>query len=213
MLNKQKGNMYPWVTHTWNVIKGKCFHDCEYCYMKRFPQKKIRFDEKEMKTDLGSGNTIFVGSSCDMFAEGLPGYWIIRILNHTISYPDNTYLFQSKNPQRFFDHIMPRNVILATTIETNRDYKVSKAPSVIIRGHAMQKVRTKKMISIEPILDFDVDIFLGMLSIIQPDFVSIGADSKGHGLPEPDKEKLEEFITKLKKFTEVKTKNNLERLL
>jgi len=25
-LNKQKGNMYGFVTHTWNVIKGKCPH-------------------------------------------------------------------------------------------------------------------------------------------------------------------------------------------
>ena len=40
--------MYPWVTHTWNVIKGKCPHDCSYCYMKRFPQGELRFDEKEL---------------------------------------------------------------------------------------------------------------------------------------------------------------------
>jgi len=24
MLNEVKGNMYGWVTHTWNTIKGKC---------------------------------------------------------------------------------------------------------------------------------------------------------------------------------------------
>ena len=30
MLNEQKGNMYGFVTHTWNPIKGKCFHcDCD----------------------------------------------------------------------------------------------------------------------------------------------------------------------------------------
>src|SRR3990167_1900105 len=31
MLNKQKGNMYGFVTHTWNPIKGKCSHNCSYC--------------------------------------------------------------------------------------------------------------------------------------------------------------------------------------
>ena len=46
---KQGSNMYPWVTHTWNVIKGKCPHDCSYCYMKRFPQPELHFDEKELK--------------------------------------------------------------------------------------------------------------------------------------------------------------------
>lgn len=33
-LTKSRGNMYPFVTHTWNAIKGMCFHDCPYCYMK-----------------------------------------------------------------------------------------------------------------------------------------------------------------------------------
>ena len=27
--------MYPWVTHTWNPLAGRCKHDCNYCYMKR----------------------------------------------------------------------------------------------------------------------------------------------------------------------------------
>ena len=26
-LTKSRGNMYPFVTHTWNAIKGICFHD------------------------------------------------------------------------------------------------------------------------------------------------------------------------------------------
>ena len=30
-LNKSKGNMYEFTTHTYNTIKGKCPHDCGYC--------------------------------------------------------------------------------------------------------------------------------------------------------------------------------------
>ena len=52
--------MYEWVTHTWNAIKGICPHDCAYCYMKRFPLKEPRLDEKEMLTDLGHDNFIFI---------------------------------------------------------------------------------------------------------------------------------------------------------
>jgi len=29
-LNESKGNMYEFVTHTWNAIKGECKHDCTY---------------------------------------------------------------------------------------------------------------------------------------------------------------------------------------
>ena len=58
-MNKQKGNMYGFVTHTWNPIRGECPHDCKYCYMKKWgKQKPLRLVEKELKTDLGSGNFI-----------------------------------------------------------------------------------------------------------------------------------------------------------
>jgi protein gp37 len=50
--------------------------------MKRWgEQKPIHLDEREMKTDLGSGNFIFVGSSCDMFAEDVPQDWIEKIFD------------------------------------------------------------------------------------------------------------------------------------
>jgi len=49
---KSKGNMYDWVDYTWNPIKGKCEHDCSYCYMKKFgKQNPIHLDKKELKKD------------------------------------------------------------------------------------------------------------------------------------------------------------------
>jgi hypothetical protein len=42
--------------------------------------------------------------------------------------------------------------------------------------------------------------------------VSIGADSKGHHLKEPDRKKIDLLISELKKFTEVIIKKNLERI-
>ena len=103
-LNESTGNMYDFVTHTWNTVKGKCPHDCSYCYMKRWKnQKKIRFDSKELETDLGKGNFIFVGSSCDLFAHDILYEWIIKTMEHLKRF-DNKYLFQSKNPE-YFDAI------------------------------------------------------------------------------------------------------------
>ena len=217
-LNKQSGNMYSWVTHTWNVVKGKCPHGCIYCYMKRFPQRPLRFDEKELKTNLGIGNTIFVGSSTDMWADEVPNEWILKVLQHCSEYPDNTYLFQSKNPHRFaiyFDDL-PQNTILGTTIETNKEdiiKKVSKAPSPANRYMHMLNDFPRKMVSIEPIMDFDLDIMIRWIEDIEPEFVSIGADSKNHNLPEPPAWKVEQLIKSLKEFTEVKIKDNLSRIL
>ncbi len=226
-LNKQKGNMYPWVTHTWNVIKGKCSHDCNYCYMKRFPLNDIRFDDGELNTNLGQDNKIFVGSSCDMWANSISDDWIKKVLMHCNKYQDNGYLFQTKNPKRFYDFIdkyMPivhwsKAIMFGVTIETNRDTsKFSNAPVPNSRVPWMWEFTDKKydkyqrMISIEPIMDFDINEFYLMVHNIQPHLISIGADSKGHKLPEPDKDKLLEFIELLKKKYRVELKDNLRRI-
>ncbi len=216
MLNRQKGNMYPFVSHTWNAIRGKCPHECDYCYMKGLiKNKELRLEEKEFETNLGNGNFIFVGSSIDMFADSIPRIWIERVLAYCRKF-SNKYLFQTKNPKRFHEllRFFPKNSVLGTTLETNRDYKISKAPPPKQRYEEMKKIKGfEKMVSIEPIMDFDFNIMVGMIYYIQPKFVSIGADSKGHNLPEPSKEKLERLIEELKRFTEVKIKKNLKRLL
>ncbi len=216
MMNKQKGNMYGWVTHTWNPIKGKCPHDCSYCYMKVFPQGELRFDEKCMKDDLGQDNVIFVGSSTDMFAYDIKDEWILKVLEHCRDYPRNRYLFQSKNPEKFiyFFNYFPLDTIFGTTLESDIEHNVGNAPFPAIRVMELCKLSENipKMISIEPIMDFNLDLFTKVIKKINPKFVSIGADSKGHNLPEPSWDKVQQLITELKKFTEVKIKDNLKRL-
>lgn len=216
-LNKQKGNMYPFVSHTWNPIRGKCPHDCRYCYMKVYPQPELYFVEKEMGTNLGFGNFIFVGSSTDMWCVASHVDWIKKTLQHCREYGIyNRYLFQSKNPSRFnqFRQLLPDKSILGTTIETNRDFHgISKAPIPFERMMAMLYIERSKMVSIEPIMDFDLEVLLSWIKSIEPEFVSIGADSKGHKLPEPNPEKIHHLINELQKETTIKIKSNLKRLL
>ena len=69
------------------------------------------------------------------------------------------------------------------------------------------------MVSVEPILDFDLLTMVCWLKIIKPEFVSIGADSGNNHLPEPSGDKVKALIEGLKAFTEVKVKNNLNRIL
>ena len=214
-LNKSKGNMYPWVTHTWNPIRG-CQHNCIYCYVKSLTNYNMipRFVEKELNTNLGYGRTIFVCSTGDMFGAWVPDKWIYKVLNHCKKF-DNTYLFQSKNPRRFVD-LLPLipNIILGTTIETNREEYRGQAPERLDRVESMIFLRRffKTMISIEPIMDFDVDEMFNLLDLIRPEFVSIGADSKNHNLPEPSADKIRDLIIQLKGITKVKIKQNLRRL-
>jgi hypothetical protein len=35
-LKKATGNMYSWITHTWNAIRGKCGFNCSYCFVGRW---------------------------------------------------------------------------------------------------------------------------------------------------------------------------------
>jgi len=188
--------------------------------MKRYPQTELHFDEKELKTDLGEENFIFVGSSCDMFADDIPPEWIIATLMHCEKF-NNEYLFQTKNPEAYSGYganiAAIEDFVLCTTIETNRFYSdyMGSAPGPRERSLAMQKIPyNKKHVTIEPIMDFDLEFFLLFLLDCNPIQVNIGADSGGNNLPEPDKEKINTLIEELKNNNiQVHLKNNLKRLI
>ncbi|GAG98094.1 unnamed protein product, partial [marine sediment metagenome] len=79
---------------------------------------------------------------------------------------------------------LPPKVIVGTTAETNRYIpEISNAPSPSARlGWLSQFVGIDKMISVEPIMDYDLDTFIGCIRQVFPKFVSIGADSKNNNL-------------------------------
>ena len=219
-LNIAKGQMYDWITHTWNTVKGACPHDCSYCYMHRWGTlKPVRFDEKELKTDLGEGNFIFVGSSCDMFAQAIPHKWISETLLKCLNNPQNDYLFQTKNPEMMahFRDGFVRHSILCMTIETNRYYPdVMKATAgPYERAFFFGKFLTafQRYVTIEPIMDFDLEPMVELIKRCDPVQVNIGADSGNNHLPEPPLEKVLELIGRLSAFTTIAKKRNLDRLL
>jgi len=224
-LIESKGNMYSWVTHTWNTIKGECPHGCTYCYMKRWgKQKAVRFVDKELlefdkdMVKIGEGQIIFVGSSCDLFAEDIPYDWIKRTLNQCKKY-DNTYLFQTKNVIRLWDFhpLLPEKTKVCTTIETNRWYPeiMGRCPKPDERSGYLARFKDliDCFITIEPIMDFDLEDMILLIRMCHPTKVNIGADSKYNHLPEPSKEKLLALIEELQKFTVIDQKRNLKRLL
>lgn len=224
-LTKSRGNMYPWVTHTHAHLAGECPHRCSYCYVNnpRFgrPAKysgQLRLIEAEFSVQYGHGRVIFVEHCNDLFAEVVPAAFIHRILEHCSRWPDNTFVFQTKNPGRFHELLpfLPPVCMIGITLESDRWHDVmTNAPLPADRAFAfatLPRAHTK-FVTVEPILDFHPGGLLAMLAAILPAFVNIGADSKGHALAEPNAAKIHTLIAGLKRLgIPIREKHNLQRL-
>lgn len=229
-MKKTNGNMYGFTDSTYNAVKGECTHGCYYCYMiqmrRRFGQDPtLRLDAKELNKSLGNGKYIFVGSSTDVFASEVPHEWIISVLNHLCDYPNNTYLLQSKNPRRFLEFVNhplmsdPKRVIFCTTLESDIDHPVSKAPLMNERVAAMQELSRlgfQTMVTVEPMMAFtSPQNFAEMIASCNPMQINIGVNtSRTVKLTEPSKAEFKDLMDELsKRNINVHLKKNIERML
>ena len=206
---------------TWNPYVG-CSHACGYCYAphiyKRFSKcaKCLAFEPhfhpERLQEKFEAGKTVFVCSMGDISFATISEW---KLIFHTMrQYPKTTFMVQSKNPQLLTNfetrYEYPRNLVLGTTIETNRDTSmISKAPIPLLRYFAMRDLRHRKYITIEPIMDFDMDVIVRWINKITPEFVYIGynsRDTKNKHLPEPSLKKTEQLITELSTNFEVRRK-------
>jgi len=204
-LNKKNhGKMFSIVTATWNPISG-CLYNCNYCWAKDLAVTKLKnakryskgfkptFNESEFNVKFGKGDLIFVSDMGDMFADFVPSEWIVKVLDHIRQFPEADFLFMTKNPKRYIELLpqIPENAILGATIETTCDEiiqtdKVSNAPLPTQRYEAMKALDWKrKIVSIEPIMDFDINLFSKWIEEINPFIVYVGYDNYCHKLREP----------------------------
>lgn len=224
----KKGRMYE-KTQSWNPFKG-CRFDCIYCEPSFKRQAKRQKHNcmncyhfrphyhPERLNKIPNKETIFVCGNSDLsFCR--PGFTreiIESIRKRNRRTPDQTYYFQSKRPEYFrpFLNDLPSNAIILTTMETNRDegYRdISQAPLPSQRFAQFKNLNyPRKVVTIEPVLDFDLEIFVAWIKTINPEYVYIGYNSrpKQVQLPEPDPAKLKAFIQQLKKYNiEIKEKD------
>jgi len=225
VLNSAKGSrMFNIVGETWNPITG-CMHYCRYCWARQLALTKLkiteryrqgfkpRFNEEELKKNFKEG-VVFVSDMGDIFSPGVKKEWVIKVIKHIARFTNTYFLFLTKNPQKYkeFIDIMPPNAILGATIETNRDdlyikYRISHAPLPSLRYRAMKELDWPlKFVSIEPILDFDLNVFVECIKEINPFMVYVGYDNYGNKLPEPPLEKTMALIDELSEFTDVRYK-------
>lgn len=208
--------MFKLVSATWNPVTG-CLYNCKYCWARELALTKLKksqryqqgfkpsLNEAEFKVKFSKGDLIFVSDMGDLFGDFIQSSWIQKVLNHIDHFPEADFLLLTKNPKRYHEFIdrMPKNAILGTTIETNIDriveeHNVSISPLPSKRYEAMKNLSwNKKMISIEPILEFDLNVLSQWVEDIQPFIVYVGYDNYNGMMPEPLQEKTSQLIKRL----------------
>lgn len=205
--NNGEGNMYELSVEQWNPFVG-CRHDCAYCrqsYQRQAKRQKrncldchaftphahpARLEQKPART----GFMQFVFACANGDVAFCPTPFLGDIARRMAELADRTFLLQSKDPATFGRIEFPANVILGTTIETNRDdlcAKIAKAPPPSKRARDLAAIKHPlKMVTIEPVMDFDLDALVEWIAAINPVMAWIGYDSKDAKLPEPELAKV-----------------------
>lgn len=219
--------MFKSITRTWNVFVG-CLYECYSggCWARKLALGKLNhlprysdgFKPKLILSELSKtfkpGEFVFVSSMGDISFATTPE--ILLILNRIEQFPLTNFLIQSKNPEKFIDWRVdfPKNVYLGTTIETNRNYHLTKAPPPLNRYmYLTASYHPNKFLSIEPIQDFDLEVLVDWVRTINPKIIEVGADNYNNNLPEPPWQKVEELLEQLSNICgRVIEKEGLERL-
>lgn len=150
-----------------------------------------------------------------IFFPSCSDWWFIdyesgrRAVQYIEDHPDTDFLLQSKCPYVFQLYpTFPPNAILGTTIETNRmsTLSISRAPTTVTRFMDFVKLKkrttvNRMMLTIEPIMNFDLNHMLGWVSRIKPWRIYIGYNSrpKEVKLKEPSLAKTSDLIDYLQK--------------
>jgi hypothetical protein len=141
------------------------------------------YHEERLKTIPGTEIVFVCGNGDISFCEPAFTRRIIgRIKQHNGRRPGTTFYFQSKRPSYFAQFLseFPENVILVTTLETNRDEPaVSKAPAPSERYRQFKALGyPRKVVTIEPVMDFDLDVFVNWIRELRVEYVWFGFNSR-----------------------------------
>lgn len=212
-----KNNMYRLSAGQRSPFVG-CLNDCLYCQTSFQRQQKRRGKKNcqqcynfephahpsRMEKPLPKTKYmqfIFLCSSSDI-AYCKDAQYFQKIISWVKNNPKKTFLLQSKDPKTFnrIDRF-PDNLILGITLESNRDAlyeEISQAPKPSQRYKDFLEIKHNlKMVTMEPVLDFDTDIIVSWLENISPCMVWLGYDSGKNQLPEPKLAKVKDLYWQL----------------
>ena len=209
METKAKTKMYAERKANISAFRG-CLFGCTYCAFngtlsrqscelcrKYTPHAHLEvLDKRPPTTKEGEFLTMSLNGDVAFASENE----LVKMMLYCNTWDDRTFVMQSKNPRIFeplADFIKP-NMIIGTTIESDIDHNISKAPSPIKRYASMRLLDCRKMVTIEPILTFNLDKLWSWIQLINPEIVYIGYDSKNNELPEPTLDETNELIAVLR---------------
>ncbi len=223
-MNKQGKNGIGWCDYTWNPVTG-CKHGCPYCYARRIAKRfRENFEPEFHANRLGEPaevkkpSKIFVVSMGDLFGEWVPDEWIKQVLSEANWCSHHTFMFLTKNPQRYLEYsgvklgawphgnedriAFPRNCWAGVSVT---DFKSWTWLSCRIQ-HVLAPV---KFVSFEPLCE-NVSKFINVHGI--PDgvgWVIVGAQT-GPGAVKPEPRWVERIVEKCRtKKVPVFLKDNL----
>lgn len=198
--------MFEFITKTSNPLGGCCEYSCYGggCWaqrmIKHYGLAKYRgsavLDVKVLEQSFGVEDYVFLCDMNDLFGSWVPSDIIRRVLS-AIRKSKAQFLLLTKNPRRYLDFQIPANCVCGATVESDVNWKVSGAPAPLSRLSDLELLKSKKMISIEPIQEFNLEVFVAKILKAHPEFIAIGLDNYGCQLPEPSLEKTLELIKRL----------------
>lgn len=215
--------MFKSITRTWNPVTG-CNFACPYCWARRLAEGRLKryypmgfvpeIHTERFNEQFKQGETIFVCSMGDIAWASVNV--LLQLLGRIKQFPKTDFLLCSKNPSIFWHGgFHEPNIILGTTIETNRDMPL--LGSALVRSGRFEVMshlpHHRRFVSIEPILDFDVGELVRWVRTISPEIVEVGADSLHNNLTEPPWIKVDMLLESLRGFVPtVIEKDGLGRL-
>lgn len=204
-----KTRMYKENVKSLNFWVG-CEWDCLYCvpsFQRQMKRQRFRCEKCYLYTPHGhlerllrspprtgeEGFIMFPSSSDWAF---IPYHAKRKAMAYVRKWSDRNFLLQSKAPMSLdmrWMYNLPRNAILATTIETNQSdlYQamgISKAPLPSERYRQFRDLifKGRKMLVIEPIIQFDLGIMVEWVRRIKPWRTYIGYNSHPKEVPLPE---------------------------
>jgi hypothetical protein len=156
---------------------------------------------------------------CDLFGNWVGRDFQVAIIERMQELCPTQFLLLTKNPEGYLDFInwggyFSPNIVLGVTIESDITHEgLSKAPSQFQRmfwfsglsklmkeREEWHKAKNRLFVSIEPILDFNLEEFSNILvNWWHPWAVAMGYDNYGHNLPEPPLAKTMQLLDRLQK--------------
>jgi protein gp37 len=174
-----KRTKIPWATHVWNPIRGCSKHSrgCRRCYALRIANRfcgpglpwegfvlpdgsdwsgKVALIEDTLREpEGGKPKTVFVGSTADLFGDGVKEEWLVRIFTAMVMGEKHRYMILTKRAERLLSFFEEHKAIIRNIRDLWAGVTVENQKAADVRIPLLLKTQAKKMyVSYEPAVEY-----------------------------------------------------------